>query len=81
MVNESGWNASLGHSGQESSSLTGAGLASSGAAGSSGSGRQALHGELLAFSHPWTREPLEVADPWPEDMLRLHKQLGGAPQV
>lgn len=33
--------------------------------------RQALHGELLVFRHPWTRRPVEVADPWPEDMLRL----------
>lgn len=42
-------------------------------------GRQALHGEALAFRHPWTRELTVVADPWPEDMLRLRESLGGAP--
>ncbi|MFP4979246.1 RluA family pseudouridine synthase [Paenibacillus sp. CN-4] len=40
-------------------------------------GRQALHGESLAFTHPWTGERLDIADPWPEDMLRLRNQLGG----
>ncbi|WP_249900327.1 RluA family pseudouridine synthase [Paenibacillus sp. PK3_47] len=39
--------------------------------------RQALHGEALVFRHPWSKERIEVADPWPEDMLRLRKQLGG----
>ncbi|MBB3131808.1 23S rRNA pseudouridine1911/1915/1917 synthase [Paenibacillus rhizosphaerae] len=34
-------------------------------------GRQALHGERLSFAHPLTREPIEVSDPWPEDMERL----------
>jgi 23S rRNA pseudouridine1911/1915/1917 synthase len=42
-----------------------------------GSGRQALHGERLIFAHPWTRDTVDVADPWPEDMLRLRLQLGG----
>lgn len=40
-------------------------------------GRQALHGESLAFTHPWTGERLDIADPWPEDMLRLRNQLAG----
>lgn len=43
-------------------------------------GRQALHGESLQFNHPWSREKLEIADPWPEDMLRLRELLGGGPQ-
>lgn len=38
--------------------------------------RQALHGETLIFRHPWSKEMLEVADPWPEDMLHLREQLG-----
>lgn len=42
-------------------------------------GRQALHGESLAFRHPWTKEQVLVADPWPEDMRRLRESLG-APQ-
>lgn len=42
-------------------------------------GRQALHGEALAFRHPWTRKLTVVADPWPEDMLRLRESLGGVP--
>ncbi|MNB67675.1 Ribosomal large subunit pseudouridine synthase D [compost metagenome] len=37
--------------------------------------RQALHGESLAFSHPWTGEAIEAADPWPEDMLQLRARL------
>lgn len=45
--------------------------------GIAGSSRQALHGEALSFSHPWSKEWLEIADPWPEDMLRLREQLGG----
>lgn len=45
--------------------------------GLTGSSRQALHGEVLAFSHPWSKERLEIADPWPEDMLRLREELGG----
>lgn len=40
-------------------------------------GRQALHGESLAFTHPWTGERLDIADPWPEDMLRLRSLLSG----
>lgn len=49
------------------------------AAGTSGSSgvfaRQALHGEALVFRHPWSREQIEVSDPWPVDMLRLREQL------
>lgn len=48
---------------------------------SGSTGRQALHGEILAFSHPWTKEPLEVTDPWPEDMLQLREQLDAELQV
>lgn len=44
------------------------------------SDRQALHGEKLIFAHPWTRSRIEVADPWPEDMLRLRAQIGGVDQ-
>ncbi|MNI90600.1 Ribosomal large subunit pseudouridine synthase D [compost metagenome] len=39
--------------------------------------RQALHGESLAFLHPWTKEQIVVEDPWPEDLLRLREALGG----
>lgn len=42
-------------------------------------GRQALHGELLAFRHPWTGERLEISDPWPEDMLELYRLLAESP--
>ena len=47
--------------------------------GLAGRGRQALHGESLAFRHPWSKEQIRVADPWPEDLLRLRESLGGAP--
>lgn len=45
--------------------------------GGPGSARQALHGESLAFTHPWTGERLDVSDPWPEDMKRLLQRLSG----
>ncbi|MEJ9163081.1 RluA family pseudouridine synthase [Paenibacillus graminis] len=80
-VSESAWSIGAGRMDQDSPGGSGTVPARSGLAGSNGPGRQALHGELLAFSHPWTREQLEIADPWPEDMLRLRIQLGGAPQV
>ncbi|MWV46734.1 RluA family pseudouridine synthase [Paenibacillus sp. HJL G12] len=38
-------------------------------------GRQALHGERLAFSHPFTGERIEITDPWPEDLKQLHSEL------
>jgi 23S rRNA pseudouridine1911/1915/1917 synthase len=58
--------------------LTGQGSGSpSGKAGGSGVfARQALHGEALVFRHPWSKERIEVTDPWPEDMLRLRERLG-----
>ncbi|MCP1422717.1 23S rRNA pseudouridine1911/1915/1917 synthase [Paenibacillus xylanexedens] len=34
-------------------------------------GRQALHGEMLKFSHPLTRAMIEVNDPWPSDFTQL----------
>ncbi|YCI27180.1 RluA family pseudouridine synthase [Paenibacillus sp. Z6-24] len=37
--------------------------------------RQALHGEQLAFVHPWTGEETVVDDPWPSDMLQLAESL------
>ncbi|ANY72401.1 RNA pseudouridine synthase [Paenibacillus ihbetae] len=37
--------------------------------------RQALHGESLHFSHPFTGEPLEIHAPWPEDLTALRKQF------
>ncbi|AHV98576.1 RluA family pseudouridine synthase [Paenibacillus sabinae T27] len=40
--------------------------------------RQALHGEALRFAHPWTGEELDIADPWPDDMLGLRHVLGGS---
>ncbi|KWX77783.1 RluA family pseudouridine synthase [Paenibacillus jilunlii] len=80
-ISESAWSTGLGRLDQESPGGIRSLPARSGSAGSSGPDRQALHGVLLAFSHPWTREPLEVADPWPEDLLRLRKQLGGEPQA
>ncbi|WP_238652102.1 RluA family pseudouridine synthase [Paenibacillus piscarius] len=43
--------------------------------------RQALHGEKLVFAHPWTRSPVEVADPWPEDMLLLRERIGSGDQL
>nr|WP_280521418.1 RluA family pseudouridine synthase [Paenibacillus mangrovi] len=38
-------------------------------------GRQALHGERLDFSHPFTGERIEVVDPWPSDLQELHNKL------
>jgi 23S rRNA pseudouridine1911/1915/1917 synthase len=37
--------------------------------------RQALHGEKLAFTHPFTRERIEITDPWPNDMQHLYAKL------
>lgn len=34
-------------------------------------GRQALHGEVLKFSHPLTGAMIEVNDPWPSDFTQL----------
>jgi 23S rRNA pseudouridine1911/1915/1917 synthase len=44
-------------------------------------GRQALHGEQLAFRHPWTGERLTISDPWPEDMLELRELLASRPDA
>ncbi|WP_410514301.1 RluA family pseudouridine synthase [Paenibacillus sp. BR2-3] len=38
-------------------------------------GRQALHGESLAFRHPWSGEQQEVIDPLPEDLNQLCSEL------
>ncbi|ANS75510.1 RNA pseudouridine synthase [Paenibacillus yonginensis] len=38
---------------------------------------QALHGEKLEFAHPLTGEFLEIADPWPEELVRLDQKLRG----
>ncbi|GIP30063.1 pseudouridine synthase [Paenibacillus sp. J23TS9] len=38
-------------------------------------GRQALHGEQLGFTHPFTGERIEIVDPWPIDLQQLHKKL------
>lgn len=38
-------------------------------------GRQALHGDRLAFTHPFTGERIEVADPWPSDIRQLEQKL------
>ncbi|MFU1797251.1 RluA family pseudouridine synthase [Paenibacillus azoreducens] len=37
--------------------------------------RQALHGEKLAFTHPFTGERIEITDPWPNDMQHLYAKL------
>ncbi|NOU96012.1 RluA family pseudouridine synthase [Paenibacillus sp. LMG 31456] len=37
--------------------------------------RQALHGEMLVFDHPFTGEKLEVAAPWPSDFEHLYSIL------
>ncbi|GIO34734.1 MULTISPECIES: RluA family pseudouridine synthase [Paenibacillus] len=38
-------------------------------------GRQALHGERLAFTHPFTGERIEIDDPWPDDLRQLGQKL------
>ncbi|MCS7458738.1 RluA family pseudouridine synthase [Paenibacillus doosanensis] len=38
-------------------------------------GRQALHGETLLLSHPFTGEPLHIEAPWPADMQVLYNTL------
>lgn len=37
--------------------------------------RQALHGEKLCFAHPFTREYIEIDDPWPADLCELQHVL------
>ncbi|OAB46675.1 RluA family pseudouridine synthase [Paenibacillus glacialis] len=37
--------------------------------------RQALHGEKLCFTHPFTREYIEIDDPWPTDLNDLQNIL------
>ncbi|MCM3785807.1 RluA family pseudouridine synthase [Neobacillus mesonae] len=37
--------------------------------------RQALHGETLSFSHPFTGEELSVTASWPQDMMDLYNSL------
>ncbi|MGN7359878.1 RluA family pseudouridine synthase [Paenibacillus sp. SAF-054] len=37
--------------------------------------RQALHGERLAFNHPFTGERIEIYDPWPDDLQNLQDKL------
>ncbi|TBL81645.1 RluA family pseudouridine synthase [Paenibacillus thalictri] len=37
--------------------------------------RQALHGESLSFSHPFTQELIIVEAPWPDDMAQLASNL------
>ncbi|WP_340018333.1 RluA family pseudouridine synthase [Paenibacillus sp. FSL H3-0457] len=39
-------------------------------------GRQALHGEMLKFSHPLTGAMIEVNDPWPSDFTQLAEREG-----
>lgn len=39
-------------------------------------GRQALHGEMLKFSHPLTGAMIEVNDPWPTDFTQLAEREG-----
>ncbi|PJN61030.1 Ribosomal large subunit pseudouridine synthase D [Paenibacillus sp. GM1FR] len=40
-------------------------------------GRQALHGEMLKFSHPLTGAMIEVNDPWPSDFTQLAERERG----
>ncbi|HEV3002519.1 MAG TPA: RluA family pseudouridine synthase [Solirubrobacteraceae bacterium] len=42
-----------------------------GGAGAFGLTRQFLHASRLAFAHPFTRQPLEVTSPLPEDLARV----------
>jgi 23S rRNA pseudouridine1911/1915/1917 synthase len=37
--------------------------------------RQALHGEAIAFPHPFERLLIEVDAPWPSDLIKLLEQL------
>jgi 23S rRNA pseudouridine1911/1915/1917 synthase len=37
--------------------------------------RQALHGEAIAFPHPFGQQLIEVNAPWPSDLIKLLKQL------
>ncbi|MEK4077134.1 RluA family pseudouridine synthase [Paenibacillus sp. BGI2013] len=39
-------------------------------------GRQALHGEMLKFSHPLTGAMIEVNDRWPSDFTQLAEREG-----
>lgn len=36
---------------------------------------QALHGESLTFTHPFSKETIEVQDAWPDEFVRLQQQL------
>jgi 23S rRNA pseudouridine1911/1915/1917 synthase len=38
-------------------------------------GRQALHGELLQFPHPFYKRSVEVEAPWPADLIELQAKL------
>jgi 23S rRNA pseudouridine1911/1915/1917 synthase len=40
-------------------------------------GRPALHARRLVFLHPTRGEPMAFSVPWPADMSRLWKELGG----
>lgn len=40
--------------------------------------RPALHAEILGFAHPSTGEPMQFAEPWPEDLESLREQLRAA---
>jgi 23S rRNA pseudouridine1911/1915/1917 synthase len=41
-----------------------------------GANRQLLHAHLLAFHHPYTKEPLQIEAPFPEDIrMILHKHF------
>jgi 23S rRNA pseudouridine1911/1915/1917 synthase len=37
--------------------------------------RQALHGEVLSFSHPFFGDALDIHAPWPNDLLNLLSEL------
>jgi 23S rRNA pseudouridine1911/1915/1917 synthase len=37
--------------------------------------RQALHGDRLTFSHPFSQSMIEIEAPWPTDLLELHRKL------
>jgi 23S rRNA pseudouridine1911/1915/1917 synthase len=38
-------------------------------------GRQALHGDILQFPHPFFQQKVEVEAPWPADLGELHRKL------